>query len=107
MKTYEQTLLNLLEERKQHNNDSFLCPSDSPEKDNLVILESMGLIEIKYYIDGGFRVHILPPALTYFELQRKDRIRTWIPICISAAALVKSFSVELAQLWNTLMQLLK
>lgn len=90
MKSYEQTLLNLLEEKKRHNNDSFICPPDSPEKDELEILNSMGLIKITKYINGNFKVDILPAALTYFELQRKDRIRTWLPICISALALVIS-----------------
>lgn len=90
MKSYEKELLNLLEQKKYHRNNSFICPPDSPPNDDLKILDCMGLIKIQRYLGGGYQIDILPSALTYFESKRKDTIRTWFPICISLLALIIS-----------------
>ena len=82
------------------------------------ILETEGLIKVnfrtahrdlKYYIT----IDLLEPILNYFEskkskskLSRREWVRTYLPITISALALLKSYGIDFIVLGKQLLKLL-
>lgn len=83
-------------------------------------LENLGFITIKWYspnhnnLNYAVDVTVLKDSINYFADKRKNRtsnkrdwIKTYIPITISFIALLKSFDAEIIWLWKQLIQLLK
>lgn len=83
-------------------------------------LENLDFITIKWYsqnhnnLDCAVDITILKDGINYFSNKKKnkisnkrDRIKTYVPITISFIALLKSFDTEIIWLWNQLMQMLK
>lgn len=81
---------------------------------------NLGLISIKWNspnhnnLDYAVDVTVLKDSINYFADKKKNRtsnkrdwIKTYIPITISFIALLKSFDTEIIWLWKQLMQLLK
>mgnify|MGYP003540130153 FL=1 len=65
---------------------------------------------LKYFIT----IDLLEPILNYFENKksksksnRREWVRTYLPITISGIALLKSFSPEIVALWEAILKLLK
>nr|DAE65122.1 MAG TPA: hypothetical protein [Bacteriophage sp.] len=82
--------------------------------------ENLGFITIKWYspnhnnLNYAVDVTVLKDSINYFADKKKNRtsnkrdwIKTYIPITISFIALLKSFDTEIIWLWKQLMQLLK
>ena len=82
--------------------------------------EYLGFITIKWYspnhnnLNYAVDVTVLKDSINYFADKKKNRtsnkrdwIKTYIPITISFIALLKSFDTEIIWLWKQLMQLLK
>lgn len=82
--------------------------------------ENLGFITIKWYspnhnnLNYAVDVTVLKDGINYFADKKKNRtsnkrdwIKTYIPITISFIALLKSFDAEIIWLWKQLMQLLK
>ena len=82
--------------------------------------ENLGFVTIKWYspnhnnLNYAVDVTVLKDGINYFADKKKNRtsnrrdwIKTYIPITISFIALLKSFDTEIIWLWNQLMQLLK
>lgn len=83
-------------------------------------LKNLDFITIKWYgqnhnnLDCAVDITILKDGINYFSNKKKnkisnkrDRIKTYVPITISFIALLKSFDTEIIWLWNQLMQMLK
>lgn len=82
--------------------------------------ENLGFVTIKWYspnhnnLNYAVDVTVLKDGINYFADKKKNRtsnkrdwIKTYIPITISFIALLKSFDTEIIWLWKQLMQLLK
>lgn len=82
--------------------------------------ENLGFITVKWYspnhnnLNYAVDVTVLKDGINYFADKKKNRtsnkrdwIKTYIPITISFIALLKSFDTEIIWLWKQLMQLLK
>ena len=82
--------------------------------------ENLGFVTIKWYspnhndLNYAVDVTVLKDGINYFAdkkknitSNRRDWIKTYIPITISFIALLKSFDTEIIWLWKQLMQLLK
>ena len=82
--------------------------------------ENLGFITIKWYspnhnnLNYAVDVTVLKDSINYFADKKKNRtsnkrdwIKTYIPITISFIALLKSFDTEIIWLWKQLIQLLK
>lgn len=82
--------------------------------------ENLGFVTIKWYspnhndLNYAVDVTVLKDGINYFADKKKNRtsnrrdwIKTYIPITISFIALLKSFDNEIIWLWKQLMQLLK
>ena len=82
--------------------------------------ENLGFVTIKWYspnhndLNYAVDVTVLKDGINYFAdkkknitSNRRDWIKTYIPITISSIALLKSFDTEIIWLWKQLMQLLK
>lgn len=82
--------------------------------------ENLGFITIKWYspnhnnLNYAVDVTVLKDGINYFADKKKNRtfnkrdwIKTYIPITISFIALLKSFDTEIIWLLKQLMQLLK
>lgn len=83
-------------------------------------LESNGLINIKWFsphhdnLTYAIDITILPDGRNYFKnkkekkkTNKRESIKTYIPIIISLAALLKSFSPEITLLLKPIMELMK
>ena len=82
--------------------------------------ENLGFVTIKWYspnhndLNYAVDVTVLKDGINYFDDKKKNRtsnrrdwIKTYIPITISFIALLKSFDTEIIWLWKQLIQLLK
>lgn len=82
--------------------------------------ENLGFVTIKWYspnhnnLNYAVDVTVLKDGINYFADKKKNRtsnrrewIKTYIPVTISFIALLKSFDTEIIWLWKQLMQLLK
>ena len=82
--------------------------------------ENLGFVTIKWYspnhndLNYAVDVTVLKDGINYFADKKKNRtsnrrdwIKTYIPITISFIALLKSFDTEIIWLWKQLIQLLK
>lgn len=82
--------------------------------------ENLGFVTIKWYspnhnnLNYAVDVTVLKDGINYFADKKKNRtsnrrdwIKTYIPITISFIALLKSFDTEIIWIWKQLMQLLK
>ena len=74
--------------------------------------KNLGFVTIKWYSPN--HATVLKDGINYFADKKKNRtsnrrdwIKTYIPITISFIALLKSFDTEIIWLWKQLMQLLK
>lgn len=82
--------------------------------------ENLGFVTIKWYsqnhndLNYAVDITVLKDGVNYFADKKKNRtsnkrdwIKTYIPVTISFIALLKSFDTEIIWLWKQLMQLLK
>lgn len=132
MDTKERVIKFLLTKEREYNNNklsvdvgrnSFANSEISDVGENefinqISILETEGLIKVnfrtahrdlKYFIT----IDLLEPILNYFEskkskskLSRREWIRTYLPITISALALLKSYGIDFIVLGKQLLKLL-
>ena len=70
-------------------------------------LERLGLVDIVPTDYRSARPAEVKPLLSavgarYIEWHKRDRLRFWLPVLISAAALIRSFWPELRALWALL-----
>lgn len=98
-------------------------PADIEEQELIKILNTLeqnNFIKIKWYgvsrsdLNYAIDIFILPECENYFEnkksLQisnRREWVRSYLPVTISFIALIKSFSPEIKSIWTLLMQLWK
>lgn len=98
-------------------------PADIEEQELIKILNTLeqnNFIKIKWYgvsrsdLNYAIDIFILPEGENYFEnkksLQisnRREWVRSYLPVTISFIALIKSFSPEIKSIWTLLMQLWK
>lgn len=132
MDTKERVIKFLLTKEREYNNNKLSVDvgrnsfanseiSDIGENEfinQISILETEGLIKVnfrtahrdlKYFIT----IDLLEPILNYFEskkskskLSRREWIRTYLPITISALALLKSYGIDFIVLGKQLLKLL-
>lgn len=133
MKTKERVIQYLLSKDRNYNDnkisvdvgrksfsESEICDIGEEEFINQIsILETEGLIrvnfrtahrDLKYYIT----IDLHAPILNYFnnkksnsKSNRREWVRTYLPITISGIALLKSFSPEIVTLWELILKLIK
>ena len=133
MNTKERVIKFLLSKEREYNNNKLSVDvgrnsffeseiSDIGEDEfinQISILETEGLIKVnfrtahrdlKYFIT----IDLLEPILNYFDNKksktksnRREWVRTYLPITISGIALLKSFSPEIVALWEAILKLLK
>lgn len=105
--------LSLLRHIARHNNISYRDLPDNKTRLNHLIdhgyIKSTNDDDVFY---GGATPTDVSYSITlkgteFLETNTKNNVRFWIPIIISAIALIKSFSPQLVSLWQLLMQLLK